>query len=112
MSSYVYILHFERPLAHAQHYTGATDYLHRRLRHHRHGSNGGRLPQVFRALGVSFVVGRVEEYDDHSTAFRRERQLKRTAHGPSYCQICTPASTRRPADGMLWTTEQKAELDV
>ncbi len=109
MSSYVYILHFRQPLAHAQHYTGATDDLRQRMRHHR-GGHGGRLPQIFRELGVSFVVGRVEEYDDRRTAFLRERQIKRTAHGPRYCQVCTPASTQRPAGGKLWTTEQKAGL--
>ena len=112
MSSYVYILHFSQPLAHAQHYTGATDRLLQRLHQHCGGSNGGRLPKVFHALGVSFVVGRVEEYDDHSTAFRRERQIKRGGHGPRYCQICTPARRRqrRLAGGRLWTQEERARL--
>jgi predicted GIY-YIG superfamily endonuclease len=108
--SFVYILHFDRPLAHAQHYTGATDDLEGRIKAHRSGSNGGRLPQVFRELGVSFVVGRVEEYDDHDVAFRRERQIKRVAHGPRYCQVCSPASTRQPAGGRLWKAEQVAAL--
>ncbi len=104
MSSYVYILHFEQPLAHAQHYTGATDDLASRIAAHRSGTNGGRLPRVFRELGVGFAVGRVEEYDDHKVAFRRERQIKRVAHGPRYCLICSPASRMplRMAGGRIW----------
>ena len=103
MTGYVYILHFDQPLAHARHYTGATANLPTRIAEHRSGSNGGRLPRVFRALGVGFQVGRVEEYDDHKAAFRRERQIKRVAHGPRYCQICTPTSRARlRAGGKLW----------
>lgn len=108
--SFVYILHFMRPLAHAQHYTGATDDLRQRLANHRKGT-GGQLPQVFHALGVSFVVGRVEEYDDHALAFRRERQIKHVSHGPRYCQICSPTAVRQPPGGRLWTVAQRREIE-
>jgi predicted GIY-YIG superfamily endonuclease len=53
----IYLLHYDRPLHHAQHYLGFTDNLDARTLRHLNGF-GGRLPAVFSELGISFTIAR------------------------------------------------------
>ena len=53
-------------------YTGATGYLHRRIWEHREGG----IPGFTRKYGVARLVW-YEPHDDMTTAFQRERSLKR-----------------------------------
>jgi hypothetical protein len=53
----IYLLHYDRPLHHAQHYLGFTDDLDARTARHLNGF-GGRLPAVFLELGISFTIAR------------------------------------------------------
>ncbi len=53
----IYLLHYDRPLHHAQHYLGFTDDLDARTSRHLNGFRG-RLPAVFSELGISFTIAR------------------------------------------------------
>lgn len=91
----VYLLHFERPIAHARHYLGSTSRLEQRLAEHRAGmSKAGRLPQVFAEHGIGFVLART-----WPGGRIRERQLKRQGGHSRKCPVCIaagdPAATRQ-----------------
>lgn len=95
---YVYLLHFERPIAPgrhtAQHYLGYADDLARRIKAHRRGRYNGRstgcakLCAVAGRRGIGFVVARVWRGD-----YKLERRLKRRKSGPRLCPICGRAAT-------------------
>lgn len=78
----VYLIHFDRPLAHARHYLGYTDNLIERLERHRQG-NGARLMQVIKELGISWRLART--WDGERAL---ERRLKNQKNGPRLCPIC------------------------
>ncbi len=80
--SKVYTLHFWPKLAHAGHYTGASDKLPARLVDHVLG-RGARITQVQRERGGSWVVGRVEPGGRD-----RERQLKNQHNAALHCDVC------------------------
>jgi hypothetical protein len=83
----VYLLHFERAIAHARHYMGWSCFVEARLADHAAG-RGARLPQVFRERGIS---GRcVRQWKGGRDL---ERRLKRQKQGPKLCPVC------RAADG-------------
>lgn len=84
----VYLLHFEWPYAHAQHYTGWPRDLEQRLHEHRHGlRHAGRLPQVFHAAGIGFVLAAT--WPGGRTF---ERQLKRRGGARRHCPVCREAA--------------------
>lgn len=78
----IYLLHFEAPLAHAQHYVGFAENLEARLERHRKG-NGARLVAAFAEKGIGFKLARTWPGD--RTEERRIKNLKNT---PRYCPIC------------------------
>jgi hypothetical protein len=80
--SKVYTLHFWPKLAHAGHYTGASDKLPARLVDHLLG-RGARITQVQRERGGSWVVGRVEPGGRD-----RERRLKNQHNAALHCDVC------------------------
>jgi predicted GIY-YIG superfamily endonuclease len=84
--AYVYLLHFDAPLEHTQHYTGSCDDLARRLDEHSHG-RAAQLTRRFAAAGVAFVVGAVWEYPTRLDARRAERRVK-VAGSARRCCIC------------------------
>lgn len=77
-----YLIHFEQPYRHAQHYLGWTEDLAHRLRRHRAG-NGARLLAVVQAAGIGWQLVRVwfgpRAY---------ERRLKRRHSNRRLCPIC------------------------
>lgn len=79
----VYLLHFDRPLAHAQHYLGWSSDVPKRVYAHVKG-NGARLPAAFRAKGIGFVVARVWEGGDRTL----ERRLKQRKGARALCPVC------------------------
>jgi len=88
----VYLLHFNQKLHHAQHYMGSTDNLERRINEHNHGI-GGRLPQVFKDLGIEFVLART--WMDGSRAL--EKKFKTSyKNGRKLCPICNSRSRPKP----------------
>jgi predicted GIY-YIG superfamily endonuclease len=94
----IYLLHFDRPLAHAQHYLGFTDDLETRLRLHANpnGSSHHRLMQVIHEQGIGFVLARA--WDGDRT---RERALKQHRNGRRLCPICNANAHRRAVRGCL-----------
>lgn len=101
-SGYVYLLHFERPIAPgrhtAQHYIGHADNLAARIQTHERGrrynllgnpTGCARIVEVARERGIGFKVARV-----WSGGYELERQLKARKEAPRLCPICNPATRR------------------
>lgn len=78
----VYLIHFEKPLAHARHYLGYTDDLLTRMKQHRKG-NGSRLMQVIGEHGIDWILVRTWR-----GTRKLERQLKNRKNSPQLCPIC------------------------
>lgn len=78
----VYLLHFNEPYKHAQHYWGWTSKLEDRLEQHTNGT-GGRLPGVVMAAGISWQLALVMPGDKH-----KERQMKNRGGARRLCPIC------------------------
>lgn len=85
--SYIYILHFDQPMAHAMHYSGCTAALGKRLRRHAQG-HGGVIVREFIKRGIHFTVSSVS-ICSHAEMRRKEKMLKDLHNGPRYCGICT-----------------------
>ena len=87
-----YLLHFERPYRHAQHYLGSTRNLKRRLGEHAAG-RGARLVAVIQAAGIGWELARVWPGGQ-----ARERQLKRQGGASRRCPLCGVRPRRLPAN--------------
>ena len=76
----VYLIHFERPLAHARHYIGWTQ-------------DEEVLLAAVQAQGIPFRVARRWRGTRH-----HERYLKKQRHAPQFCPICSesPRDPRWP----------------
>lgn len=84
----IYLIHFERPLAHARHYLGWASNLEKRITHHRRGT-GGNLMRVIKEKGIGWQVVRTWAGDRFL-----ERRFKNAANTPRLCPVCTAG---RPA---------------
>lgn len=80
----IYILHFHRPLSHANHYIGWCEVggLENRLRKHRNGS-GARIMAALKERGIGFDLVRLKLGDRHE-----ERRLKNFNKTRRMCFIC------------------------
>ena len=78
----VYLLHFDRPYAHAAHYTGWTTNLAGRLAQHDAG-HGARLLAVIRDAGIGWQLART-----WTGPRSRERALKRQGGASRRCPLC------------------------
>jgi hypothetical protein len=81
----IYLLHYDSPLHHAQHYLGSCDDA-QRIQDHGNGTSRARLPQVFCQLGVQFIVART--WEGGRTG---ERKLKNQKNARVLCPICRSA---------------------
>lgn len=79
----VYLLHFKRPLHHAQHYLGSTSNLEMRVNAHNHGG-GSRITQVAHDLGIEFELVRTWPIGGR----RLERKLKDQHNSRRLCPKC------------------------
>lgn len=82
----VYLIHFDKPLAHARHYIGyvtTMGNLEKRMEYHRTG-NGSRLMWAVTLAGIEWRVVRVWENGTQGD----ERRLKRGKNGPKLCPVC------------------------
>ena len=85
MTSGVYLLHFDRPLAHARHYIGWSDDINARIECHRLGGcASSSLMRAVKEAGIGFVVARV--WPDADRNF--ERRLKKQKNGCKLCPVC------------------------
>jgi hypothetical protein len=82
----VYLLHFDRPLAHAQHYLGSTELtVEERVDRHLSG-DGSPLVRAVVAAGIGVKVARTWK-----GGRRLEKKFKRAQHNRALCPICTPS---------------------
>jgi predicted GIY-YIG superfamily endonuclease len=80
----VYLIHFDQPYKHAQHYYGYTKLtVEERFDQHCRGV-GARLTQVVVAAGITLRIARV--WPDQGRTF--ERQLKKRGGARRICPIC------------------------
>jgi hypothetical protein len=106
----VYLLHFDRPYHHAQHYIGYDVNVEARVAQHRRGDGSHhRLMQVIRAAGIGFEVARVWE-----GGRELERSLKRRGSTRRICPICTPPKPPKPpfdkrAHAREWMARRRAD---
>lgn len=82
----IYLLHFDRPFGHAQHYTGWASNLDGRLKHHANGS-GATLLRHVRNAGIGWTLARTWSGDRN-----RERALKKQGGASRHCPICKGGS--------------------
>lgn len=79
-----YLLHFNTPYRHAQHYLGTTHDLQRRLGEHERGQ-GARLLEVVTQAGITWQLARIWPGGRDV-----ERKLKRQGGRSRLCPICHP----------------------
>ncbi len=82
----VYLIHFDQPLAHAQHYIGFCEKqngLESRLEYHRTG-RGSKLLKAVSEKGIGFEA--VRTWPDGDRNF--ERSLKNRKNAKRLCPIC------------------------
>lgn len=93
----VYILHFDEPLAHAQHYIGCSDDLPNRVADHANGL-GARLTQVLQELGMHWTVAAIYTPKPHESLTLRtlERFAKSHKQARDYCPICSRGEHKAP----------------
>lgn len=111
---FVYILHFDDPLAHAQHYAGMTGNLRQRLEAHASG-NGARLTEVLHNDQKPWTLGGL--FQTTATNARRvEKELKESKNTARYCDICNkdapapPGSKRYPLEQVPFA-KRSTEID-
>lgn len=93
-TGYVYILHFDTPLAHAQHYVGCTFELCGRLTQHASG-RGSRLTRELVARGIEWRLGALFAVNTIAGLRRAERQVKDQHNTARYCNLCRGAEAQR-----------------
>lgn len=83
----IYLLHFEQPLQHAQHYVGFCEKLEgvdSRLEYHATG-RGSRLMAAVSAAGIEWRIVRLWE------GTRNDERRLHKAHSRLYCPSCSSA---------------------
>jgi predicted GIY-YIG superfamily endonuclease/ribosomal protein S18 acetylase RimI-like enzyme len=95
---FVYVLHFERPLCHSQHYIGCTCNLRERLITHATG-RGARIVAAALDKGIPFKLGALGQCNV-SVMYRLERQMK-DWHGAALQCECCARDDARPIPGTL-----------
>lgn len=98
----IYLIHFERPLSHAQHYLGSSTRVLARLAEHAAG-NGARITEVLWELGEEWVLAAAFELKPNSRKTLREiESLAKVRHcSPVYCPICQKGKNVAPR----WTRQ-------
>lgn len=83
---FIYVLHFDSPLSHANHYVGSTTNPLKRLKRHAEG-HGSKICRELHKLGIGFRLASL-----HSTNLvgmrRTERALKNQKNASRYCKFC------------------------
>lgn len=81
-SGWIYLIHFNKPYEHAEHYMGFTKNVDRRMLRHVAG-RGARLMQVIEDAGITWKISRVWYGDRYL-----ERRLKKQGGHARKCPIC------------------------
>jgi hypothetical protein len=87
----IYLIHFDRPLAHARHYIGFSTKQSplARLKVHR-ANQGAHILRVLNTLGIGYHVARVWRKKKRSD----ERDMKNAKCAPHHCPFCNPHKKR------------------
>lgn len=93
-TGYVYVLHFERPLSHAQHYIGCTTDPRGRLVTHAHGQ-GATIVRAALDAGIRFKLGALGTCNMRCMR-RIERQIKNWHGAAEFCLCCDPDPRQIP----------------
>ena len=103
-SSVVYLIHFDQPYYHAQHYIGTTIDLERRMAQHRHGVSygGAHLLDAVNQAGISWSVVQVWEGDRDL-----EYQLKAWKKARLFCPVCCAQGTEQAHDDTVAESQQE-----
>lgn len=84
----IYLLHFDEPVAHAQHYLGWTEHeVVQRMRTHERGE-GSPLVRALVERGGTFCLANVWRGDRHL-----ERKLKNRRNARRLCPVCAEGDT-------------------
>ena len=78
----VYLVHFDQPYYHAQHYLGWSEDVNARLDRHLSG-NGSKLLRAVSKANIGFRVVRTWDGDR-----KLERRLHKQKNSPKLCPIC------------------------
>ena len=80
----IYLIHFDRPLHHAQHYVGYCneDHLAQRIALHKSG-RGAKILAALKSQGIGWQVVRTFPGDRHE-----ERRIKNCKKSSCFCPIC------------------------
>jgi predicted GIY-YIG superfamily endonuclease/GNAT superfamily N-acetyltransferase len=87
-AGYIYVLHFDRPLSHAQHYIGCTADPRARLIQHAQG-RGANIVRAAGAEGIGFRLSGLGITNVRCMR-RIERQVKDWHGTRQFCSCCTP----------------------
>jgi hypothetical protein len=80
----VYVLCFDQPYKHAEHYVGWAKQWKKRIAHHERGTSGVRLIEAAVAAGITFEITKIFfNVDRHF-----ERWLKNKGSAKQYCPRC------------------------
>lgn len=82
---FVYLIHFEHKLHHAQHYIGYTDNVEKRMKRHREGG-GSKLISAITKAGIAWDLVRIWVGDR-----ALERRLKNQKKARCLCPVCRQA---------------------
>lgn len=82
----IYLLHFEEPYKHAQHYLGWTESLEERLATHASGA-GSALMAAVRRAGIAWSVVKTWRGDTYD-----EKKLKAWGSLKRHCPVCLAAN--------------------
>lgn len=92
-NGFIYVLHFDKPLHHAQHYCGCTVDIRQRLMTHATG-RGARIVQAAMEAGITWRLAALAT--THVTGMRKiERQIKNWHGLAELCPICNPERERK-----------------
>lgn len=89
MNSWIYVLHFDTPFEHAQHYVGCTRTPASRLITHARG-HGARIVKAAMAAGCTWRLGNLYQCLQGSPLVA-ERHIKDMHGSKPYCGVCTAA---------------------
>ena len=108
---YVYVLHFDKPLCHAQHYIGCTCDVRQRLITHAQG-RGARIVAAAMEQGITWRLAALGV--THVAGMRRiERQLKEWHGCKEQCSLCTaepraiPGTKGYPIEEIPWPVDSE-----
>lgn len=92
--AFIYLLHVDSPLSHAEHYAGSTEHLKDRLTRHANGQ-GARITRAFADTNRNWRLAALGVCAKGAMK-RVERSLKDTNNLPRYCPICNPQAGKIP----------------